>query len=91
MGEASTQIKKSTERPMVRSVMFVPFTWDGILVKRLRSSEEKMTPLTNWRVKFVEIAGVKLKDVLQPPTHGRERTVVERSACSTRQSQKQES
>ena len=52
------------DRPMVRSVMFVPFTWDGILVKRLRQSEEKMSPLTNWRIKFVERAGVKVQDML---------------------------
>ena len=44
--------------------MFVPYTWDGILVKQLRHTEEVMAPLTNWRIKFVERAGTKMEDVL---------------------------
>ena len=89
VGEASTQTKKSTDRPMVRSVMFVPFTWDGILVKRLRSSEERMAPLTNWRVKFVERAGVKLQDMLhtsnpwQGEDCGREKCMLDQTKMET--------
>ena len=46
------------------SVMFVPFTWDGELIRRLRSVETKMGPLTGWWIKFIERAGVKLVDML---------------------------
>ena len=49
---------------MAKSVMFVPYTWNGILVKRLRHVEEVMEPVTDWRIKFVERAGVKLEDML---------------------------
>ena len=62
--DAASPPTTTRDRPMVRSVMFVPFTWDGILVKRLRQSEEKMSPFTNWRIKFVERAGVKVQDML---------------------------
>ena len=44
--------------------MFVPYTWDGGLVKELREVEAKMGPMTCWRIKFVERAGVKMVDML---------------------------
>ena len=63
-GERLEPQKKEQEGIIWNSVMFVPYTWDGILVKRLRSVEATMGPLTNWRIKFVERAGVKLVDML---------------------------
>ena len=58
--------KEVEGRPVsqAKSVMFVPYTWDGILVKRLRHVEEVMEPITDWRIKFVERAGVKLEEML---------------------------
>ena len=48
----------------VKSVMFIPYTWDGMLAKRLRNTEETMEPLTNWKIKFVERAGTKVEEML---------------------------
>ena len=63
-GNLGEKIQKEQEDIQWNSVMFVPYTWDGGLVKDLRAVEIKMGPLTGWRIKFVERAGVKMVDML---------------------------
>ena len=58
------KIQNEQETIEWNTVMFVPYTWDGGLVKDLRAVETKMGPLTGWRIKFVERAGVKMVDML---------------------------
>ena len=48
----------------IKSVMFVPFTKNSELARRLRANEENLFNLTRTRVKIVERAGVKLQDLL---------------------------
>ena len=65
-GNKGERIEKKEQHGEIvwNSVMFVPYTWDGELVRRLRAVETKMGPLTGWRIKFIERAGVKLVDML---------------------------
>ena len=46
------------------SVLFVPYTVGGELIRRLRHAEQEMTRQTGVKVKMVEKAGTKLVDML---------------------------
>ena len=55
---------KTEDKKIVRAVMFVPYTPNGILAKWLRENEEKLSELTSTKLKIVERTGVKLTDML---------------------------
>ena len=52
------------EDAKVASVMFVPFTPGGELVKRLKVAEQELAKQTGIKIKMVEKAGIKLVDIL---------------------------
>ena len=47
-----------------KSVLFVPVTKDGILVKEIRKCEEELNRNSKERIKVMESGGVKLKNLL---------------------------
>ena len=58
------QKQEKHDKPVVSSVMFVPFTPGSELAKRLRENEEKMTKFSKHKIKIVERAGVQLQNLL---------------------------
>ena len=56
--------EKISYNKTIKSVMFVPFTRNSELAKRLRNNEENLFNLTRTRVKVVERAGIKIQDLL---------------------------
>ena len=62
--------EKRQEHP-IKAVMIVPFTPGGELAKKLRENEEKLSNLTKNRIKIVERAGVKIKDLLKKSNPGK--------------------
>ena len=58
--------KKEAQRKAtsLTSVLFVEQTPGGMYAARLRETEEKLTPIINFRVKIVEKSGTTLKSVL---------------------------
>ena len=60
------KIKKEENLDEVRiaSVMFVPFTVGGELLRRLKEAENEMAKQTGIKIKMVEKVGVKLVDIL---------------------------
>ena len=60
--EKAEKIQKISNK--VKAVMFVQHTPFSELAKRLRKAEEKLEDLTGYRIKIVERAGSKLKDLI---------------------------
>ena len=58
--------KKEAQRKAtpLTSVLFVEQTTGGVYAARLRETEEKLTAITNFRVKVVEKSGTTLRSVL---------------------------
>ena len=48
----------------VKAVIFVPYTHDSYLAKKLREAELKLEDLTGYRLKVIERAGTKLEHIL---------------------------
>ena len=56
--------KDDDAHPPIKSVTFVPHTWDSLLAKELKMKETEMLKITGEKVKVVEKAGNKLDDIL---------------------------
>ena len=55
------------ERPDKKAKNVMSYAWNGRMEKRLRHTEEVRESLTDWRIKFVDRAGVKIEDLLHKP------------------------
>ena len=71
----------------VKAVMFVPYTPKSKLAVQLREAEEKLESLTGYRIKIVERAGQKLKDLLHSSNPWRGEDCGRKACllCSTKQ------
>ena len=56
--------KSKDERIVYKTVLFVPTTKDGILVKMLKKREEELNRFSNERIKIVEEGGTKISTLL---------------------------
>ena len=71
----------------VKAVMFVPYTVDSMLAKRMRDAEQTLQEMTGYRLKIVERSGTALEDILakadpwQGQEYGREKCLL----CLTKQ------
>ena len=65
-GGSDTEIKKEVCRKAspLTSVLFMEQTPGGVYAARLRETEKKLAPITNFRVKVVEKSGTTLKSIL---------------------------
>ena len=60
-GKVKKMFQKNEKKSMTPStVIFVPSTRGGLLLKKLKESEEQMCDLTGFKVKFQEAGGAKL-------------------------------
>ena len=63
-GRKSFKRSKSTTQKKIKSVLFVPRTERGELLRRLREEESKLADITGYRVKLVERSGTQLARIL---------------------------
>ena len=64
--------------------MFVPYTPESQLAKKLRQNEEVLAKITKSKLKIVERTGMKLQDVLTKSNPWRDMIVVVRTVyCAT--------
>ena len=50
------------------TVVFIPSTRGGLLIKKMRENEEKLSQLTGFRVKYQEAGGTKLCNIFSTDT-----------------------
>ena len=58
--DKKTNSFKSSKKITASTVMFVPSSRNGILLKRMRENEEKLTDMTGFRVSYSEAGGTQL-------------------------------
>ena len=63
-GRKSSKRSKSATQKKIKSVLFVPRTERGELLRRLREEETKLADITGYRVKLVERSGTQLSRIL---------------------------
>ena len=92
------RVKKDTGREDARtvSVMFVPYTPEGELLRRLKEAEEEVANQTGIKIKMVEKAGTKLSDILhksdpwQGKDCGRDLCLLCKTKAATEKNEKQD-
>ena len=65
--KADDEEKESVHKKMkkeAKTVMFCPYTLGGALAKNLREDEADMEKITGYKIKIVEEAGEKVRDIL---------------------------
>ena len=55
---------KNSEKIEYKTVLIVPVTKDGKLLKELQQREEKVNKCSNERIKFIEDGGVRMRDLM---------------------------